>query len=314
MRPSENIPLQQSIMRTLLYFDLFRYPLRPDEIFRFLRTNGIAPPDLVEPLNDLVRRGHAFHHNGFYSARAEADLVTRRNAGNLTAQRMAGLAHRRGKLIGNFPFVRGVLASGSFSKGYMDKDSDLDFFIITTPGRLWVARMLIAIYKRVVFFNSHKYFCCNYFITSDHLEIEEKNLFTATELATLIPLCGASCYERLMHENHWIKEFYPNFQPAPTRRVPEAGRTMLKSVLEWLLSGSLGDKLSHKCRRLTARRWERLYSRQYPAADFSVAFKSSASVSKNHPNHYQRRVLERYEERLREFSKKTFRLVPDTES
>lgn len=301
-------------MRTLLYFDLFRYPLKTDEIFRFLRTNGILPADLVEPLNHLVREGYAFHHNGFYSTRAEAELVTRRNAGNLNAQRMAGLANRRGKLIGSFPFVRGVMASGSFSKGYMDKDSDLDFFIITAPGRLWIARMFIAIYKRVVFFNSHKYFCCNYFIASDHLEIEEKNLFTATELATLIPLCGPSCYQQLMCENPWVKEFFPNFQPADARHVPEAGTALFKSLLEWLLGGSLGDRLSRQCRKLTLRRWTRLYARQYPAIDFSIAFKSTASVSKNHPNHFQRRVLERYDESLREFSKKRFRLVHLTES
>src|SRR5690606_29173997 len=280
MHYRENTALQQSIMRTLLYFDLFRYPLKPDEIFKFLGTNGIGPTDLVEPLNALVRDGHAFHHNGFYCPREGEALVTRRKAGNRTAQRMAGLANRKGKLIGSFPFVRGVMASGSFSKGYMDKDSDLDFFIITAPGRLWIARMLIALYKRVFLFNSHKYFCCNYFIASDDLEIEEKNLFTATELATLIPLYGGSTYQQLIHENQWVKEFFPNFQPSDTQHVPRAGATIFKTLFERLLRGGFGDWLSRKCRQLTLQRWKRLYSRQYPAVDFSVAFKSTSSVSK----------------------------------
>src|SRR5690606_10721100 len=264
-------------------------------------------------LNALVRDGHAFHHNGFYCPREGEALVTRRKAGNRTAQRMAGLANRKGKLIGSFPFVRGVMASGSFSKGYMDKDSDLDFFIITAPGRLWIARMLIALYKRVFLFNSHKYFCCNYFIASDDLEIEEKNLFTATELATLIPLYGGSTYQQLMRENQWVKEFFPNFQPSDTQHVPRAGATIFKTLFERLLRGGFGDWLSGKCRQLTLQRWKRLYSRQYPAVDFSVAFKSTSSVSKNPPNHFQRRVLERYDEKLREFSKKKFRLVQLTD-
>ena len=314
MRTRENIALQQSIMRTLLYFDLFRYPLKPDEIFKFLGSNGIAPTDLAEPLNDLVQKGHVFHHSGFYFTQEGKDLVERRSAGNLTAKRMTSFANRRGKFIGRFPFVRGVLASGSFSKGYMDKDSDLDFFIITAPGRLWVARMLIALYKRIVLFNSHKYFCCNYFIASDNLEIEEKNLFTATELATLIPLYGTSYYRQLMLENQWVKEFFPNFRPADAQPVPEPGSMMLKSLFERLLRGSFGDRLSRKCQQLTLQRWKRLYSRQYPAVDFSIAFKSTSSVSKNHPNHFQRRVLERYDEKLRDFSKKKFRLVQLTDS
>lgn len=314
MRSDENIMLQQSIMRTLLYFDLFRYPLKPDEIFKFLGTNRVTRTDLVDALEDLVRKGHAFHHRGFYCIQHAEALVSRRCAGNDTARRMAGLARRKGKLIGGFPFVRAVMASGSFSKGYMDKDSDLDFFIITAPGRLWITRMLIALYKRVFLFNSHKYFCCNYFIASDHLEIAEKNLFTATELATLIPLYGTSFYRRLMNANQWLKEFLPNFRPIEAQSVSGTGTGKFKLFLERLLRGKFGDRLSRKCRQLTLRRWKRLYSSQYPADDFQIAFKSTASVSKNHPNHYQRRVLERYDEKLRDFSKKKFRIVHLTDS
>lgn len=308
MQPDKTITLQWSILRTLLYFDLFRYPLRPDEIFKFLGTNSITRSDLDEALDSLVHHRHVFHHGDFYSLQPGEELIKRRRMGNANAQRMRRLAMRKGKFIGGFPFVRAVMASGSFSKGYMDADSDLDFFVVTAPGRLWIARMLIVLYKRLFLYNSHKYFWCNYFISTDHLEIEEKNLFTATELATLIPLCGSSHHLSLMHSNPWLRDYFPNFI-ARAENIPEASSSWFKSAIESLLGGRLGDRLSLVCQKLTQRRWRRLYAQQYSSADFGVAFKSTASVSKIHPNNFQRRVLERYDEKLQAFSRNKFKSV-----
>ena len=42
-----------------------------------------------------------------------------------------------------------------------------------------------------------KNFCINYFVDSENLEIQEKNIFTATELVTLLPTFGREMYENL---------------------------------------------------------------------------------------------------------------------
>lgn len=309
MQNGKDIVLRQSILRTLLYFDLFKHPLKSEEIFRFLGTNSVTVSDLEMALDDLVGRQLAFQFNGFYSVRPGEDIVKRRQVGNKYAQRISDRALSTATFIGKFPFVRGVMASGSFSKGYMDADSDLDFFIVTAPGRLWIARMFIALYKRIILLNSHKYFCCNYFIALDDLRIAEKNLFTATELATLIPLSGASSYTLLVRANPWLKEFFPNFLPRNVGQVPEAGINWFKRLVERLLSGKAGDRLTEKCRQITQRRWKRLYGEKYSNDDFDIAFKSTASVSKNHPNHFQRRILERYDEKLRDFSREKVGLL-----
>jgi hypothetical protein len=68
-------------------------------------------------------------------------------------------------------------------------------------------------YKRLFLKGSHKHFCVNYFIDEDHLEIEEKNLFTATELATVLPLYGSQQYTKLIKTNRWLKSFFPNYVP-----------------------------------------------------------------------------------------------------
>ena len=54
---------------------------------------------------------------------------------------------------------------------------------------------------------------------------------------------------------------------------------------------------------VTLRRWKTKYQTKYNKADFEVAFKTKAYVSKNHPNNYQQKVMELYEEKLSTFGK-----------
>lgn len=290
------------VIRTLLYYDIFNYPLKGSEVFRFLGVNSVTEKDVVHSLDTLADQQYVFRFGEYYSVQPLESNVKRRLKGNSEAERYLKIAKKKARLIARFPFVRAVMASGSLSKGYMDETSDLDFFIVTKPGRLWVTRMLLVMYKRIFLFNSHKYFCVNYFVDHDHLEIEEKNIFTATELATLIPLYGKEYYEDLQRSNPWLKNIFPNYRPRSVEDIPSSKRNLLKKLLEKMLNNSFGEALDAFFLRLTLGRWKKIYQKEYAESDFNIAFKSRKHASKNHPRHFQRKVTERYEEKLAEFA------------
>jgi hypothetical protein len=296
-------PLREHILRTLLYYDIFNYPLTVDEVFRFLGTNHVSLSFVQSELEQLVQHEFIFKFGDFFSIHPSEDNTTRRIRGNHEAKKLLVIAKQRADLIYSFPFVRAVLVSGSLSKGYMDEKSDIDFFIVTKPERLWIARTLLVLYKRMFLFNSHKYFCVNYFVDTDHLEIEEKNLFTATELATLIPLSGVDHYKNLIIRNQWMKGFFPNFEPRVTDNFSREKNT-LKSIFEKTLDVFGGNLLENFFMRITLNRWEKLYNQKYSKTDFEVAFKTRKYVSKNHPNHYQRKIIESHNQKLRSFAEK----------
>jgi hypothetical protein len=296
--------LQEHILRTLLYYDIFNYPLKADEVLRFLGTRHTQVDILRQELDHLVSEGQIFRFGEFYSISDNASNIERRQHGNREAERCLHLAFKKAKLISRFPFVRAVLASGSLSKGYMDEKSDLDFFIITKPGRLWIARMLLVMYKRIFLFNSHKYFCVNYFIDTDHLEIEEKNLFTATELATAIPLYGREHYLKLHQQNAWVLNFFPNYTPRPTADVAPSVVGRFKGLLEKAINVFGGNRLEEHFMKLTWERWMKMYGQQYGQQDFKVAFKTKNYASKNHPRHYQKKVVTLYTEKVKAHSQK----------
>jgi hypothetical protein len=302
LNPTHHIALRQHIIKVLLYYDIFHYPLKSNEIFRFLGTYSVSEKDVVHSLHNLMEDGVLFRYKDFYSVQSGAANFERRVKGNKEASRCLEIAKRKANFIATFPFVRGVFASGSLAKEYMDEKSDLDFFVITAPKRLWIARTLLVMYKRVFLFNSHKYFCLNYFVDEDHLEIEEKNLFTATELATVIPLYGATQYASLMNANPWLKSFFPNYVPRSTEGVPAGSGKGLKGIIERTLNLFFPGKIENYFKNITVKRWKKLYEKEYSKADFEIAFKSKEYASKNHPQHFQRKVIELHEEKLRLFN------------
>ncbi len=203
--------LGEQVIKTLLYFDIFNYPLKAQEVFNFLRVNSSSETAVVRCLNALAEKNIS-SVLAIFILQADENIIHRRIKGNAEADKFLNAAKTKASLIARFPFVRAVMASGSLSKGYMHEKSDLDFYIVTEPERLWIARTLLVMYKRIFLFNSNKHFCVNYFIDTAHLEIEEKNLFTATELATLIPLYNVGCYSALQSSNEWVQDFFPNFR------------------------------------------------------------------------------------------------------
>ena len=293
--------LDEQILRTLLYFDIFNYPLKSEEVFKFLGIPALDKSIVTSRLSSLTDQKIIFQFGEFFSLKNDNALIDRRLKGNKEAEKYLILAQKKANFISKFPFVRAVLASGSLSKGYMDEGSDLDFFIITAPNRLWIARTLLVLYKRVFLANSHKHFCVNYFIDEKHLEIEEKNLFTATELATVIPLYGSKQYENLQGVNSWLAEFFPNYTPRSISDVPPLKLSWPKKVFEGLISLFFANTVEKYLQNKTRSRWKRLYEKSYSASDFKVAFKSKPHASKNHPRNFQRTIIEVYDEKLRSF-------------
>ena len=297
-----NNDLKVHVLKTLLYYDIFNYPLKSKEVFRFLGANSITEDDVRNTLDSLANEVLIYRFDNLYSLHPNESNIQRRVKGNNEAEKYLLVAQKKAKLISKFPFIRGVLASGSLSKGYMDEKSDIDFFIITAPRRLWIARTLLVLYKRIFLGGSHKHFCVNYFVDEDHLEIEEKNLFTATELATVLPLYGSEQYSRLIETNGWLNGFFPNYIARPVENVPKSAVTGLKKIAERLINACFAINIDSYFRGLTMKRWKKLYENEYSKADFDIAFKSKAYASKNHPQHFQRKIMEIYAEKLKRFN------------
>jgi predicted nucleotidyltransferase len=270
-----------------LYFSIFRYPLTLEEIHSY--TNNVSVNETINELETLISDDIVSKIDTFYVYNKDFDSVTKRLKGNIQAQKVLSIAKKRAKYIAKFPFVMAVGVSGSLSKGYYDDKSDIDFFVITKPNKLWICRTILILYKKIFLLNSRKYFCVNYFITSNQLEIVEKNRFTATELKTLIPMEGKDIFSTFYANNLWVKNYFSKFE-TNLDTISNTKKPFISKSIEFIFNTGLGEITDNLFKKITIRKWKSKFI-FLSIEDFNIALKSTQNISKHHPSNFQKKVI-----------------------
>ena len=289
--------LKHDILATLAYFDIFDYPLTQTEIFQFL---GHLHPhkDFTDALDELEMENWIYRFDQYYAIQDYEALSERRRLGNARAKTMLKTARKIAAFLSAFPFVRGVGVSGSLSKNFADENADIDFFIITAPRRLWLARSCMHLFKKLTFLvKKQDWFCMNYYIDEEMMQIPEKNLYTATEVVTLLPLRGIDTFRRFYDSNHWTRDFLPNHR-LRVSYVEEVKKPIIKKIFEACLNNFMGSMLDHCLMHITARRWkQKTKTGKLNGRGMPMAMECSRHWAKPDPRNFQVRLLQSYEQK-----------------
>ncbi|MBI1182783.1 hypothetical protein GC194_00830 [bacterium] len=237
---------QQHIVNVFHYFDYFSHALSADEIHGFCNEH-CNKTAVVSHLDDLLRSGVICEKAGYYAFTKNRHIIDERLKYLKLNQKMFRYAGRMSLLLRLIPYVRGIAVSGSLSKWGARPESDIDFFIITAPDRVWTVKALAILMKKIFFFNSHKFLCVNYLLATDALELEKKNRYQAMEAITLKPLFGSKVFMRFFAQNNWISHFFPN-AAFPKCAKPTDNIFLIQRLGEWILRGIMGEKVEQMAR------------------------------------------------------------------
>jgi hypothetical protein len=290
-----------TILKTLAYFDIFDYPLSKNEIKCFL---GYSVNDLVftSAIRQLVSDKIIFKLGEFYSLQNNWRKAEKRLLGNGRAQKLLPKAAKIGAFLYRFPYVRAVGISGSLSKNYADEKADIDFFIITKANRLWIARTILHLFKKLTFLAGRQHFyCMNYLIDEEALAIPERNIYTAAEVITLLPVAGSNVTNKFFETNSWVKKWFPVYVPEQRVIVSER-KSILKKFIEWVFNKRTGDGIENFLFTWTRRRWgkkERLGQRNSKGKIMNMI--TGRHFSRSNPEAFQERIVAMYESRIERF-------------
>ncbi|MBI3520057.1 MAG: hypothetical protein HY062_11970 [Bacteroidetes bacterium] len=291
---------QKEILRALLYFDVFHYPLKADEVFENISLK-LSKADLQNDLECLVSEGFIKCINGFYLIHSSSDnILERRLKGNAKAMELKEQVFKYSRLIASFPFISGVCISGGLSKNYMDEHSDIDYFIITTPNRLWLARTIFTLFYKTLSKEEKNNYCLNYFISEADLVIPDRNDFVATELAYLMPTVNYSLYRKVLSENNWYKEKFPNKHETREENCLKTPQPLLKKITELFFFSAFGNWLDDQLLRMTLTHWRKKYP-EMTQEDFELQLRSRKHVCKYHTKGHQNKVLVLWQEKINQF-------------
>lgn len=238
--------LERAILKTLLYSDLFDYPLTLEEVAHYL--SGV--PSTADEVRACLARTRCLADrvvelDGYLALRGREGLIARRLDRAAASDRLWRRARRFVRVLGLLPFVRMVAITGALSMNNSGAGDDIDVLIVTAPDRVWLTRAFAValVYAGKLGGDT---LCPNYVISERALSLERHTLFVAHEFVQMVPVYGREVYDRMCAANCWIQTILPNaVRPGwsgPDQQPGLIGRSFKRSI-EHLLSGRLGASL-----------------------------------------------------------------------
>ncbi len=204
------LSLCQSLFATIAYADIFDYPLTGDEVAYWCIGRSFIH---ITPIPGIEKKGEYFHLSHRES------LVSTRKKRFAWSARKWKVAHAVAKLLARIPTIELVGVTGALAMSNAKKDDDIDFFIITSPGTLWITRLLSVILvdrigrrRKPGDTEVSDKVCLNMFMSAGSLRVpaKERDLFSAHETIQMKPLWARDgMYARFLEANQWVQTFLP---------------------------------------------------------------------------------------------------------
>jgi hypothetical protein len=286
--------LTRAILNTVAYADVFDYPLTLVEIHRYL--TGLSASR--QTISELADSGRFLEHIGdYYTLPGRASIVLTRKRREKEAVRLWRAARTFGRMILGLPFVRMLAVTGSLAMNNVEANADIDYLVVTTPGRLWSCRLSVLVVARLAALQGVS-LCPNFLLTTDVLEIPAHSLYAAHEFAQMVPLSGLDVYREMRTLNPWVNDFLPNamgLPPAAEQSLSAKPAPGFQRLFELVLQTAPADWLEHwemerKIRKLA------LENSGNPEAIFS------ADLCKGHSSRHGQRTEMLLNERLTHLS------------
>lgn len=208
--------VEAGLVQAVAYADLFDYPLSAPEAHRYLVGVQATRSRVDTVLEGGLLPNRCVKGRRYYFLPGREKTVDTRLQRGSVSSRVWPRAERYGSSLAALPFVRMVAVSGALAMDNMEPNTDIDYLIVTESGRLWLCRALVIALVRWAA-QRGDIVCPNYFLSESALVLQQRNLFTAHEIAQMVPIAGLDIYRRLRQLNGWIAEFLPNALDAPRR-------------------------------------------------------------------------------------------------
>lgn len=213
--------MEKAILKTLIYSDIFDYPLKIQEIHKWLIGRKAAVRQVEKALEKLRVKGKAERKKDYYFLRRRNNLVVKRQS----RQKQSLIYFRKVKLITIFlkiiPWVKLVGISGGLAMENTDKKDDIDLILITAKNRLWISRLLVLGFFSIIG-QRRKVgekgrviagkLCVNILLEESELAQSRKDLYSAHEVLQMKVIWQrAGVYFKFLSDNEWVFKFLPNW-------------------------------------------------------------------------------------------------------
>src|SRR3989339_985416 len=132
--------MEKTVIKTLIYAEIFNYPLKINEIHKWLIGRKATLRQVEKALEKLKKDKKS---GEYYFLKANGSRIRQRKISELCSDRYLRKARLIAQLLKIIPWIKLAGISGGLAVNNADKSDDIDFFIITAKKRIYLCRILI---------------------------------------------------------------------------------------------------------------------------------------------------------------------------
>jgi hypothetical protein len=295
--------LIEAIMKTVAFFDLFDFPLTPEEVMDLLYKydKPVHIKEIKATLEHLTEKGQLASLKGHFVLAGREPIIETRKARKFIAEKFWTRTKLYGTYMRSVPFVEMIAVCNNLAYDNPSEQSDIDLYIVVKPGRMWLARLLITLILQFYGVRRHGdkiagRFCLSFFVSDNKLamepfELKPEDPYLAYWTKNLRPIYGEECYLHFRELNaSWLATYGLKFDESYKKHMYHPEKGQLKHFLEWLLKGFLGNLLENLLKKTIKKRTLRKMEALGPEADVIV----SDDILKFHNHDRRREFLEKW--------------------
>ncbi|OIO19257.1 MAG: hypothetical protein COY69_00155 [Candidatus Magasanikbacteria bacterium CG_4_10_14_0_8_um_filter_32_14] len=220
MNNCSNIKIQEAILKTLSYFDIFEYSLTSEELRRLLWfPDNVNDEDFFVNLQILLDENKIACKYSFYFLKDKKDYVKSRQLKVKLVEQKMSIAKRAIDKLRKVPFLRAVFVCNTVALGVPNNNSDIDVFIVTRKNYIWLVRffstIILKFFRLRTSRSNHKdRVCLSFYATDNNLNLERLKIKNKTDiylvywLLQLIPIYDPeNLYISILNANRWLDEY-----------------------------------------------------------------------------------------------------------
>lgn len=198
-----------AVYATVSYADVFDMPIELEHLHRYLVGSASNLVETSLAVDELVSVGRLGRRNDVVYLAQRPEVLTIYDERTARAETMWRDAEKWGKRIGRLPFVRMVAVTGGLAVDSVADHDDVDYFIVTRPGRLWLTRLMIIVLGRIADYDDVDV-CPNFIVSDQAIEMTQHTIYVARELAQMVVIVGDDVCQEVRRTNDWMFDFLPN--------------------------------------------------------------------------------------------------------
>ena len=254
--------MTRAILKTLAYFDIFDYPLTLVEVWKWLyleENRKVSLNEVEEGLKQLSDKVGT--KEGFWFLKGRPEIIKTRLERYSIAEEKFKKLISQARILRQAPWIKLIAVCNRLAYSNTDEKGDIDLFIITAKNRLWLTRLLVVGYLKIINLrprpdNKEDAIDTNFFLSEDSLKVDylgvdtegrDKNRSLVYWLDQLIPVYETdNAYQRFLTANSWLKEYLPNSFGCQLNGRRAVKQTVFSKIINSILSLFAFESLARK--------------------------------------------------------------------